>query len=498
MKILWVEDFGGRLAPSKIVVAIFKELFEGANLGKLYKENPDVGGQLSELFREHTLHEIHVCRSYVEWKKLDEQQGSDFDVALIDINLSEYSRTPADEMPEGIESPNFDKGAGLRIYHQLIKKGFADNNIAFFTGEGQSLEEFSRYCGEIFLDRPAHCFEKDPLHFEELRRWLLEKSRQESLILRRGIIEGCSLVREKIESAEVSVLESQLIFYRTTPRNVSADPEVFRLEALDYLTRLERFFLPHQNDINAHPLYLFVKELAAKWEESYGHFIRAKERPRFETRLEERFFNTAQFQMKLLRNWCAHSLLSPQPAPKDVAYFFILAMRSLLRSDVSRVTQYEKILSPLFSGARDAATVEATPPGLEFHLERSYIQLNTLYEEMGRYAIEPVENRRHDNHFLATFKGVGELLELVLRKDEAVRKTTYELYRRRVRECSLRLFYQSYWHGLFPLYMKPALYANLQSVGFNLQPVSEPFLSFLGGLIFGECFDEESVPATAA
>lgn len=498
MKILWVEDFGGRLAPSKIVVAIFKELFDGVNLGKLYKENPDVGGQLSELFKKHTLHEIHVCRSYVEWKKTDEQQGGDFDVALIDINLSEYLRTPVDEMPKGIDNPEFDKAAGLRIYHQLIKQGFPDNNIAFFTGEGQSLEEFSRYCGVIFLDRPTHCFEKDPVHFEELRRWLYEKSHEESLILRRGVVEGCSFVREKIESAEASELESSLIFYKTTPRNVSADPELFRREALDYLARLERFFLPHQNYSHAHPLYLFVKELAAMWEDSYGHFIRAKERPPFETRLEERFFNTAQFQMRLLRNWCAHNLLSPHPAPKDVAYFYILAMRSLVWSDVNQVAQYEKILSPLFSRPYKAAPDGVTPSGLEFHLEHSYIQLNTLYGEMRRGAREPVENKRHDNHFLAVFKGVGELLERVVRKDEASRKTIYELSRRRVQDYSLRLFYQSYWHGLFPLYMKPALYANLQSIGVILEPVSEPFLAFLGRLIFGECFTEEAVSSYVA
>lgn len=497
MKILWVEDFGGRLAPSKIVAEVFKGLFGGVSLRQLYDVNdPDVGSQLSGLFKKYTLHEVHVCRSYVEWRETDEKQGSDFDVALIDINLSEYERTPAGEMPEGITNPDFDKGAGLRVYHQLIKKGFPDRNIAFFTGEGQSLEEFSRYCGEIFLDRPAHCFEKDPIHFEELRRWLSGKARQESLILRRGVIEGCGFVREQIESVHGSELEAELIFYKTTPRSVESDPEAFRREALDYVARLERFFLSHQHDGGAHPPYLFVKELAAKWEESYGQFIRAKVRPRFETRLAERFFNTSQFQLKLLRNWCAHNLLSPEPAPRDVAYFFILAMRSLARSEVNQTRRYEQLLAPLFGQAADESADDLWRPGLEFHLEHTYIQLNTLYREMRRYAAEPAEGRRHDNHFLAQFRGLGEMLD-VLRKDEGLRKTVYELYRRRVQEFSLRLFYQSYWHGLFPLYLKPALYANLQSVGFNLEPVNGPFLSFLGRLIFKECFSEEAVEARA-
>src|SRR4051812_48044749 len=88
MKILWVEDFGDKLAFSKIVVEIFGELFERIELKGAYNEDdPDVARQLPELFREHTLHEVYVCRSYVEWKRLDEEHGGDFDIALIDINL---------------------------------------------------------------------------------------------------------------------------------------------------------------------------------------------------------------------------------------------------------------------------------------------------------------------------------------------------------------------------------------------------------------------------
>src|SRR5688572_18689474 len=163
MKILWVEDFGGRLAPSRITAEIFKDLLEPVNLGKVLKEGKArLINQLPELFEQHSVHRIFICKSFVDWKRIYEEQDGDFDVALIDISL-EASRTPINSMPGGIENREFDKRAGFYIYHKLIKQGFPEDNIAFFTGQAQSLEDFSTYCGEIFLDLPKHCFEKDSL-----------------------------------------------------------------------------------------------------------------------------------------------------------------------------------------------------------------------------------------------------------------------------------------------------------------------------------------------
>lgn len=500
MKILWVEDFGGKLAISKIVVEIFEGLFDGVEFKKIYNsDSPDVEVQLPELFREHTLHEVYVCRSYVEWRKVDEQHGGDFDIALIDINL-ESDPTSNDERPEGIDNPEFDKRAGFYIYHQLIKRGFPDTNIAFFTGEGQSLKEFARFCGDIFLDRPAHCFEKNPAHFNQLRRWLSEKASQHSLILRRGIIEGCRFMKERVKAIDSQELEARLIFYKTTLRNINADPETYRRETIDYLTKLERFFLPHQSYDKADFFNLFTKELVAKWgEESYGHFIRAKEPPQFKTWLEDQFHKTAQFQMKRLRNWSSHVLLSQALTAKEIAYFFILAMRSWVESEMSEIFRYEEILSTLFSKLPEAELNRLINSGLEFYLERSYEQLRALHTDVLRHIKADSEekrgsvslNRRIDNYFLALFKELGEAVEWL---DPGL----FEFYQRRIREASLGLFYQSFWHGLFPLQIKTTFYANLQSVKFNVEPLPESFLSFLGQATFKECFEEKDVSVSVA
>lgn len=178
MKILWVEDFGGGiLAGSKFAQQIFDQLFEEVNLEDvLDPDASDFAGELSRLFKEHTPHEICVCTSYLEWKKENEQQGGDFDIAIIDINLDSHT-TPDDEKPEKIGGVEFDSKAGLYIYHQLIKQRLPEDNIALFTGESESAGDFLDHCGEILLDTPKNIIEKTPLGLKRLKEWITQKAR---------------------------------------------------------------------------------------------------------------------------------------------------------------------------------------------------------------------------------------------------------------------------------------------------------------------------------
>ena len=90
-----------------------------------------------------------------------------------------------------------------------------------------------------------------------------------------------------------------------------------------------------------------------------------------------------------------------------------------------------------------------------------------------------------DNQFLGLFKALGEVPERAIGHHSDVLK-------RKIREISMGLFYQSYWHGLFPLWIKSTYYANLPSVGFNIESIpSDSFLYFMGRLIFKESFAEE-------
>ena len=500
MKILWVEDFGPPLSRSEIIEEIFGDFFTGIDLGREYSEDEgDTNAQLSRLFAQHTLHEISVCESYVEWKDVYAQQQGDFDVALIDIRLIS-SQTPVNERPLGINNSDFDKKAGFYIYHQLIKNGFPDNSIAFFTAEGQSLKQFSEYCGNMCFDKPANCFQKKRTDYQRLRRWLHDKAKDPSLILRRGIIDGCRYMKQHIESIETSSLESELIIYKSIPGTVNNDAEALRRESLDYLTGLQRFFLLNR----AHSqidYYWFLKELSAKWEEAKWFYLRHKAVPKFEDWLEELFHKTAHFQLKMLRNWSNHRLLSREIEAKEIAYFFMQAMRAWIRSDLNKPTRHEQILASLFTNLSAPELRRLTNSSLAFHLESSYEQLKALHKDLLRLAQEYLEdaatglrmNRRPDNYFLSLFREVGVLLDDLEQKGRNERGKLIDpavlmYWRRRINEASITLFYQSFWHGLFPLQVTTVYYAGLQTIRFDIEPLEIPYLLFLGGAIFDECF----------
>lgn len=488
MKILWIEDFGPPLSRSEHIEQMFSEFFHEIDLDKAFHaDDADTAGQLSRLFAQHTLHEIYLCQSYVEWKDVDVQQRGDFDIALIDINLGSYT-TPSDKRPPGMESPEFDKKAGFCIYHQLIKRGFPDKNIAFFTAQEQSLKQFSKYWSDLFLERPANCFQKSPTHFERLRQWLSEKASQQSLILRRGILEGCRLIKDRLEAMDNADLISRLILYKTIRSKLNEGGEALRRDCLEYVTRLERLVFLHQEHDDADFRRSFTLELAAKWEESSGFFIRE---PKLETWLENRFHKTAQVQMRTLRNWSNHRQLSIDLTAKELAYFFMLAMRALVKMDLNEIFRYEEVLCTLFKAVSDLELKRLMNSGFEFRLERSYEHLKALHAEVVRQVEESRwekirsgrYERRMENYFLAIFRETGEAAGC-LKGDNS------KYYLGRIKEASLGLFYQSFWHGLFPMEIKTTYYANLEKIEFDIHPLPLSFISFLGRSIFEESFRE--------
>jgi hypothetical protein len=501
MKILWVEDFGQTIGPSTLIEDVFGDFFSGIDH---YRDYTEIGPQLSDLFTKHTLHEIYVCRSYLEWKEIDEQHGGDFDIALIDINLESF-KTPKRDWPKGVRGSDFNQRAGFYIYHQLIKRGFPDDNIAFFTAEGHSLKEFSQYCDDILLDPPKHCFEKNLVFFEPLRRWLAQKASDQFLTLRRGIIDGCRYMKEKIAAIDRSDLGSLLIFYKTLAGVSNGNPEELRRDSIDYISKLERLFLPHQTHDEGDLYKTFINELSSRWEESKWSYVRRQAAPQFASWLEDQFRRASHVQMKLLRNWFNHRLLAREVSAKEVAYFFMTAMRAWVLTDLDDIAQYERVLSTLFPRLSDLELQRLMNSELGFRLESSYEQLKALHKDVIRLVRQRPDdkkapnnlNKRVDNYFLGMFQELGEVLNW-LEQVEQVEPAVIAYHRQRIRDVSIKLFYQSFWHGLFPMQIKTTFYADLQTLRFYIEPLPESFLSFMGQTIFEECFKEIEVSISVA
>ncbi|MFX0201109.1 MAG: hypothetical protein ACFFCW_33740 [Candidatus Hodarchaeota archaeon] len=601
MKILWIEDFGGGLSPSQVVIEMFKDIIPQEVFDLEYDPRIDVSIELPRLFEKHTFHQIYICKSYSEWKEKYHEHQGDFDIALLDVNL-EAQRTPNSERP--IDNPGFDENAGLYIYHQLVKDGFLEDNIAFFTGYSNTFKFFSELCYKIFLEPPRHTFEKTSEGFGDLREWLYDKINYDDyLILRRGIIEGCHFLKEHLMSSSDEGLEKLLLFhpiileefknfknfYEITSPKVRNWIHIYKGNIIQYLRQLEEFF-PLRPQRNKNALYVsFLRELASRWEKyrfytgkesitdekfqgkkkqslpfslqkdiiellmslpnsddiqaqralvySAGldtqlhyqiHFSNSPAQffqlliptlnrygiledgrnaieavldsvknsigqegkqccdrlihelhkipftgdysepliPSTKPSLEYKFIKNIHNQMKLLRNWAVHDLISTQITAQELAYFFMIAMRAMIHISFTNISIYEKILASLFSPISEKEMKSKMNEKLELYLQDTYkALLRELNEEP-----DPSNNFIYLlNNFVISAHEVGGKLSKLLKTE--------------IQAGSINYFYQSFWHGLFPVL---TVVNNKEGLlRFEIEPIPpETFVSFLGKLIF--------------
>lgn len=471
MKILWIEDFGGGLIPSAVVIEMFKGLIPEKIYDSEYDQDEDVSLELPRLFKKHTIHQIIICKSYMEWQKTYTEQGLDFDIILIDINLEAY-KTPISHKP--IEHIEFDKKAGFYIYNLLIKEGYPDDNIAFFTGEEVSLKEFMNYCGEILLETPKNTFEKNPDDFNKLRKWIDKKIKTKYLILRRGVIDGCKFIMDGLSKIPEQELIKFYLFHKTTSLKIEENPQMYREEIIDYMIKLGRFLPLRQPLDKNHYYFLFIKELVAKWEQSKGYFNR--DRVVFsESRIEDKFKKNCQIQMKILRNWTVHHLISNKISEKEVAYLFMLSIRSWIDLSFSEIFPYENILAKLFDKLNEDEIENEINTYLEIYLKQTYKSLKNKF-------MQKAEFKPYGYDFISLLKSFGEL-------PERIEGDLSEVLREEIRKISLQLLYQSFWHGLFPSWLEQDKLGLSTSTNFDIEPLEKnTFAYYLGKLIFLESF----------
>jgi hypothetical protein len=280
-----------------------------------------------------------ACNSFLKWQADYEVHHGDFDVVLMDINLEAY-KTPLEEHP--IKNPEFDKKAGLYIYHRLIKDGFPEENIAFLTGEENTLRDFIKDCQAASMDEPSNTFEKKPEGFEEIRKWLTQKENAKYLTLRRGIIAGYQFLKNKlaqINNGEPSAIEEQpaILQFRGFVKEENGVPvrEVTIKDMQGYLESL--CVLPLREPKDKQHLYkLFVRTLSHEWDAAD---------PKLQRNKREIF--TFGSIMKHVRNWITHITVLDKLSEQEVAFLFIVAMRAMFTLGIG-VHQYETHLLSLF------------------------------------------------------------------------------------------------------------------------------------------------------
>jgi len=446
MKILWIEDFGGDAPPFELAEGIFKSLAEDFD----WDIDESISEELPKVFKNKTIHEVKVVENYPEFERLG-RKVLYYDVIIIDFNLSEGEFDHSIKPDKYQNDEKFHERAGFYIFSYLITNSFPLENIVFMTGEIDStLQDFLAETKSMYLPYEPNHFGKNKDGFEGIGEYLYDKANDNYLILRRGIIEACQYFRKQLSEP----IEDWIIFNRTTESKLDRD------YICDYLRKLEEFFPLNPSDNKKPFFFRFLKELSAEWEMSEGKFIEYFQCPE---KTEYYFKKTCQNQMKLLRNWTSHYQLTDDLSEKEVAFFFVLAMRAWFDLKIDEIQFYEKIFGKIFTSGNKFKLNEE----IKNQLAKSY---QLLRKELGEY--NPLGN---------------EFIDLI---KTLVKKSDNMDY---LKNLSKKLFYQNFWHGLFPakLKIKPPKSNDsvLMYIDFDYQDVPEnSFPYFLGKLIYDESF----------
>ena len=429
MKILWIEDFGAgdkskkNPEPEELAKSIFqsilsdhKSIFDGIEEDLPFEE------QFSELVKKHSIHEIVLCKNYKAWNEKI-KDNFDFDIALIDINLEEGSSQV--DIPPNFGT-DFHKKAGFYIYLEILKLGVPDDNIAFFTAETKSISDFQKSCTENSIPLPENVFEKKDEDYKRLGEWLRKNSDLPYLILRRAIIDSNSGIMKIFKDKE------DIIFNKTLYKDKNGIINPLTINDIQrYLEKLKHFFPlnpPFNKEVK---YYSFVKELSDLWERSQGYL---KKKDVGFSDVEYNFKNFCQNQMKLLRNWTAHNQFSDGLTEKELAFYFIIAIRALLKLDLNKVYRYEKILFSLFENEKIDLLIETE---IKKELAKSYYQVRNIFEK----SVFNIENPNYNafNDLLKNLGGATTKRYLHLKG-----KFTKVLI-----SNSVKWFYQNLFHGIY-------------------------------------------------
>ncbi|MBC8213132.1 MAG: hypothetical protein H8E71_00605 [Candidatus Marinimicrobia bacterium] len=472
MNILWIEDAG-----KKNLNQLKQDCFDGSGLFENDENKLFIVDSIDDAFGKIGNGDL------------------DYDFYVIDLDLTQFSMDEKSEslkknIDRNLSNDEFKKKAGHVMYLKLLEKGVQTNRIVFLTGnatgniiqnsyrqlkealyngeddradkllsdltDDKSLAEFKddfenhitngdfgeadeviklvssdhydksdNTFGELieiarkaWMPNYPEAFKKDDV--ESFLLWLKQTLTKQNpdfayLALRRGIIDGCEFLVKELEEKKKD--KEYIIFNKTVKgRGLSAK------YLISYFQKLKSYLPknPPTEKEKYRLYYQFLKELSAEWERSEGYLL---DKENIDRGWVKNYLDTCQKQMKLLRNWTSHELLSNEVDEAFVSYMFITAMRAILKLDLSKTLEYEDYLGKLFE-------VEKNPfKGIKKHLAQSYFAIRNVPE---------FKFRNPDNIAFSTIvRNYGWYID----------------NNQTIQNKSVKLFYQMFWHGIFPCFM---------------------------------------------
>jgi hypothetical protein len=344
MRILLIEDFGKRQGFEDYIREVFMGLLGEDAIYEHWSDDErnltEKPSELLNFFQQYSPHhEAVLCRYWSDFENTQKEWHilRDFDVILIDINLSEILE---EELQKPVPKGYLHEKGGFYIYNELIRQGFADDKICFLTGEGDTLGSFLNLCHDNSLPEPLHYFEKRDKGFEGIRNWLESKQSDKYLSLRRGIIEGCHYILSQLESRPATEV---IKFDQFIEQENASDMQA-------YLKILQNFLSIRQPEDKQTQYKLFVRTLVHEWDSAVhpDNLPRCNENDDKDCWQARRLNTTFGWILKNARNWITHSTFLDDLSEPEVAFLFIIAMRAMFKL-APTTEKYERMLFSLFN-----------------------------------------------------------------------------------------------------------------------------------------------------
>jgi len=339
MNILWIEDFGGGLPTGTGTLnSMFQDLMSFDNWDEDELSLLSKPSDLEKFFKENSaLHCVFLCRHYFDYVefKANNELTRKVDAVIIDIRLDNNVDFDLSIPNDSQDKEKFHINAGFYIFNDLVHLGFPAEKMCFMTGEKNSFSGFKKRCDDIYIPEVIG-FEKGDANFGKVRQWI--KTRQSDyVILRRGIIEGCSFLKAHIEKDEAKIQFRDFIKIENQQPTI----EIPTADIGNYLDTLAQFFPIKQSD-DPNILYrLFLRTLVHEWEENIDANSLKEKYAGDLSKIRDIY--TFAWLMKMTRNWVSHANLLEPLNPEMIAFLFLVNMRAMFKLPKA-IQPYEHIL----------------------------------------------------------------------------------------------------------------------------------------------------------
>ena len=338
---LWVEDFEGGQYREFAHALFGRALKLEAN--SFPNEECDLRGFMKS-------HQVEIATSFAEAARRIDENLRDYDYVVLDIDLNLLGEDQEEDRllvlpllerwykydPKAInEEASYEAArqkmkmvAGYHLYIDLVmNRGFPRKRIQFCSNHGDNLVSINESFEPALIEAPSIPRKSD----EEARQWIVHQSAQPYIKLRRWVILACQELLDRMKHNKIQFTMLDL------PRKENA--ELTENNAVILLETLPKLLQAHENSETERKIAfrIFVRTLTQDWDK-----VDYKNR---EIKNPVKAFAAV---LTNVRHWTSHDAKALSVMDEgDVAYLFLITMRSCFNLPKDKLEDYEKVLFTL-------------------------------------------------------------------------------------------------------------------------------------------------------